>query len=101
MLVRHTEDTRLLREVFLEICACDPRIVAWPQPQFVVMDLAESGCKVCMRPFVRPPDYWPVWWDLREQIRWQVCKPSIVLFFFFWKFNSKSVNIFCSLNESL
>ena len=58
MLVRHTEDTRLLREIFLEVCACDPRILVWPKPQFRVTELHENGVRISLRPFVKNEDYW-------------------------------------------
>jgi hypothetical protein len=68
--VRHNEDLRLCREVFLEIAACDPRILPHPAPHFRVAEIGKDGVKISCRPYVLKDDFWGVTFDLKAQLKW-------------------------------
>lgn len=69
--VRHTEDLRLCREIFLELCATDPRILPHPAPRFIVSEIGLHGIKLSLRPYVQQEDFWAVYFDLPQAVKWQ------------------------------
>lgn len=64
-LIRHTEDVELMREIFLELCARDDRILTVPKPIMRISEFTKSGIKVSFRPWVRQVHYWDVWFEFR------------------------------------
>jgi small conductance mechanosensitive channel len=47
----------------------EKRILKDPKPFIGVKDLADSAVVLCVRPWVKTPDYWPVLCELQEKIK--------------------------------
>jgi small-conductance mechanosensitive channel len=67
ILIRHTEDVELVREIFLEVCARDDRILTVPKPVMRIKEFTKSGILVSCRPWVRQVHYWDVWFEFRGE----------------------------------
>jgi small conductance mechanosensitive channel len=52
-----------------ELMAADPRILAEPEPQIAVNELADSSVNFVARPWVKKEDYWAVRFDLTERVK--------------------------------
>lgn len=64
-------DSDLLRAKTLlqQILAEDQRILKEPAPVVAVGALADSSVQLIVRPWVEVDQYWPVYWDVLEQIK--------------------------------
>jgi small conductance mechanosensitive channel len=47
----------------------EERILADPEPQIAVAELADSSVNIVCRPWVKGGDYWPVFFDLTEKVK--------------------------------
>lgn len=56
---------QLLRSMLEE----DPRVLADPAPTVAVLELADSSVNFAVRPWVKASDYWPLWFDMHEQVK--------------------------------
>ena len=85
-LIRHTEDVELMREIFLELCARDDRILTVPKPIMRISEFTKSGIKVSFRPWVRQVHYWDVWFEFRGLLLFVVFFKSIFSFLYLFSF---------------
>lgn len=58
--------------VMAKIMADDPRVLADPAPQTMVMNLGDSSVDLNMRCWVAAGDYWNVLWDFKKQVKQQL-----------------------------
>jgi small conductance mechanosensitive channel len=56
-------------EIMKHIVAADSRILAEPETQIAVAELADSSVNFVLRPWVKKEDYWGVKFDLTEKIK--------------------------------
>ncbi len=56
-------------EIVMNLMQEDKRILAEPEPQTTVSELADSSVNLIVRPWVRKEDYWPVKNDLIRKIK--------------------------------
>ncbi len=55
------------RKTLLNVLETDPRVLSDPEPNVVVVELAESAVMLRVRAWVNTPDYWPVFFDVQEK----------------------------------
>ena len=65
----YNDDLRAVRSFLEETVAADTRILSDPAPVVAVAELGDSSVNFIVRPWVPSADYWPVKFDLTEQIK--------------------------------
>lgn len=69
--ISYDSDLRLAKQILQQIVAQDQRILPEPAPIIAVSALADSSVNLVLRPWVESTNYWPVYWDLLEQVKLQ------------------------------
>jgi small conductance mechanosensitive channel len=67
--VSYGDDIDKVREVLAGILAEDERILKDPAPTIGVLELAGSSVNFAVRPWVKPDDYWDVFFATQENIK--------------------------------
>ena len=67
--VSYGDDLKKVRKVLEDILARDDRILADPEPQISVSELADSSVNFVVRPWVKASDYWDVYFDTTEAVK--------------------------------
>lgn len=67
--VAYEADLQQVKTILEQAVADDPRCLPEPAATIVVGELADSSVNFLCRPWVRTADYWPVKWDLTEQVK--------------------------------
>jgi len=69
--ISYDSDLRLAKQILQQIVTQDQRILPEPAPIIAVSALADSSVNLVLRPWVESTNYWPVYWDLLEQVKLQ------------------------------
>jgi len=69
--ISYDSDLRLAKQILQDILQADSRILTDPAPVIAVGALADSSVQLIVRPWVDAANYWPVYWDVLEQIKLQ------------------------------
>lgn len=69
--ISYDSDLRRAKQILQQIVDNDSRILANPAPVIAVSALADSAVQLVLRPWVDSKNYWPVYWDLLEQVKLQ------------------------------
>ncbi|MBT8091865.1 MAG: mechanosensitive ion channel [Gammaproteobacteria bacterium] len=67
--VSYSDDLDKVRSTLEELVAADDRILDEPACTIAVTALADSSVNFIVRPWVKTPDYWAVWFDLTEAVK--------------------------------
>lgn len=67
--IGYGDDLLKAKELLMKILTDDPRVLAEPAPQVEVLELAESSVNFVVRPWVRTPDYWGVYFGITEKVK--------------------------------
>jgi len=67
--ISYDSDLRLAKQILQELVSSDSRIHTQPAPVIAVSALADSSVQLVLRPWVDSHNYWPVYWDLLEQVK--------------------------------
>ncbi len=67
--VSYADDLDKVRRILQEIVSAEARVLAEPAPTIAVSALADSSVNFVVRPWVKSADYWPVYFELTEQIK--------------------------------
>lgn len=67
--IGYDDDLARAKGVLQRIVDADERILRDPAPTIAVGELADSSVNFIVRPWVKGPDYWAVYWDLTERIK--------------------------------
>ncbi|MEA3471365.1 MAG: mechanosensitive ion channel [Thermodesulfobacteriota bacterium] len=67
--VSYGEDLDKVRSVLEDILSSDDRILKDPAPTIGVLELADSSVNFAVRPWVKPADYWNVFFATQESIK--------------------------------
>lgn len=65
--ISYSDDMKKAKETLEKVCADDPRILKDPKSTVAVSELAESSVNIVCRPYVKPSDYWAVYFDTVEK----------------------------------
>lgn len=67
--IGYQDDIQKARETMQKILDDDSRILAEPEPQILVIALADSSVNFAVRPWVNSADYWGVKCDVTEKVK--------------------------------
>ena len=67
--VGYDDDIKKVKDVLSKIVSADERVLKDKDVVIAVSELADSSVNLVVRPWVKTEDYWPVYWDLTEQIK--------------------------------
>lgn len=67
--VGYDDDLRTARRVLEETVRAHDKVLDQPEITIAVHELGDSSVNFVVRPWVKTEDYWPVRWDLTEQIK--------------------------------
>lgn len=65
--VSYDDDLKVAKQVLTDLVAADERILKDPAPVIAVSELGDSSVNIICRPWVKPADYWAVYWNMQEQ----------------------------------
>ncbi|ADU63347.1 MAG: mechanosensitive ion channel [Pseudodesulfovibrio sp.] len=67
--IGYGDDLLKAKELLMKILTDDPRVLTMPAPQVEVLELAESSVNFAVRPWVKTPDYWGVYFGITEKVK--------------------------------
>ncbi|HQJ16020.1 MAG TPA: mechanosensitive ion channel [Candidatus Omnitrophota bacterium] len=65
--ISYGDDMKKAKDALEKVCSEDARILKDPKPTVAVSELAESSVNLVCRPYVKPADYWSVYFDTVEK----------------------------------
>lgn len=66
--VRYSDDLEKAKEAIRGLLASYPEILRDPAPLVEVGSYGDSSISIYVRPWVKPSDYWPVYWRFNADI---------------------------------
>lgn len=75
--VGYGDDLSKVKKVLAKILKEEKRVLADPEPQIAVSELADSSVNLVVRPWVNASEYWPTRFDLTEKIKTTFDKEGI------------------------
>jgi small conductance mechanosensitive channel len=67
--VSYEENIDKVRSAIADVLSQDDRILKDPPPTVAVLEMADSSVNFAVRPWVKPSDYWGVYFDVNEKIK--------------------------------
>jgi small conductance mechanosensitive channel len=67
--IGYDDDIRKAKAALEEIVNDDPRILKDPPPTIALSELGDSSVNFVVRPWVKTPDYWTVYFDIHEKVK--------------------------------
>lgn len=67
--VSYGDDIKKAKQVIEGVLAADARILKTPAPMVAVSELADSSVNFVVRPWVKPEDYWDVYFDTTAKVK--------------------------------
>jgi small conductance mechanosensitive channel len=67
--IGYDDDIAMAERVLAEVVAAHPLVLKEPEPVIRVAELADSSVNLICRPWVKTPDYWPVYWELTKSVK--------------------------------
>ncbi len=68
--VSYEDDIKKAKEIMLEVLKADPLVLDNPAPFVGVLELADSSVNYAVRPWVKPTDYWDVYFGVTEKVKY-------------------------------
>jgi len=65
--ISYEDDMKKAKEALMDLVNADDRILKDPAPVVAVSELADSSVNLVCRPWVKPGDYWAVYFDITEK----------------------------------
>ena len=65
--ISYADDMKKAREVLMNVVTSDSRVLKDPAPVVAVSELGDSSVNLVCRPWVKPTDYWAVYFDVTEK----------------------------------
>lgn len=93
--ISYTDDMKKAKEVLLKIVQDDPRVLKDPAPLVAVSALADSSVNLVCRPWVKPGDYWAVYFDVVEKGKEALEKSGITI-----PFPQRDIHVYQEKNKS-
>lgn len=75
--VSYSADLAKTKQVLEQVISAEQRVLSSEPAMIGVLELADSSVNLAVRPWVRTSDYWPVYFDLMEQIKIELDKAGI------------------------
>jgi len=67
--VSYDDDLKKAKQVIENVLSADKRILKNPAPTVAVSELGDSSVNFVVRPWVKPTDYWDVYFDVTEKLK--------------------------------
>jgi len=67
--IGYGDDMDKARKIITDVIDNDPRVLKDPPPKIAVLALGDSSVDFAVRPWVKVPDYWDLWFDVTETIK--------------------------------
>ncbi len=67
--ISYRDDIDKAKRILADIIASDPRCLKEPAPTIAVNGLGDSSVNIAVRPWVKPADFWPVFFDTHETVK--------------------------------
>jgi len=67
--IGYGDDMDKARNIITDVIDSDPRVLKDPPPKIAVLALGDSSVDFAVRPWVKVPDYWDLWFDVTETIK--------------------------------
>ena len=67
--VSYDDDLKKAKQVIEAVLAADARILKKPAPVVAVSELGDSSVNFVVRPWVKPADYWDVYFDVTAKLK--------------------------------
>jgi small conductance mechanosensitive channel len=67
--VSYDDDLKKAKQVIENVLSADARILKNPAPIVAVSELGNSSVNIVVRPWVKPADYWNVYFDITEKLK--------------------------------
>ncbi len=77
--ISYHDNIKKAKEALETVVASDKRILKDPKPVIAVSELAESSVNLVCRPWVKPEDYWDVYFSVTEQGKLELEKNGITI----------------------
>ena len=77
--ISYSDNIKTAKEALKRVISADSRILKDPEPLIAVSELADSSVNILCRPWVKPGDYWAVYFDLIEKGKLELEKDGITI----------------------
>ena len=77
--ISYGDDMKKAKEVLMDVVKANPKVLADPAPVVAVSELGESSVNLVCRPWVRPGDYWDVYFSTVEEGKRALEKAGITI----------------------
>ena len=77
--VAYSDDVEKVERILQEVVDEHELILSEPEPMIKLHELGESSVNFVCRPWVKPSDYWDVYWDLLREIKMRFDKEGITI----------------------
>lgn len=77
--VPYDTDLKVAKQVFLDLVSSYDEVLTCPKPTIEINEFADSSINFVIRPWVKPDDYWKVYWRFNSEILDKLAKKGISL----------------------
>jgi len=77
--ISYEDDMKKAKDILMNVITSDPRVLKDPAPVVAVHELGDSSVNLVCRPWVKPSDYWAVWFDTVEKGKVELEKAGITI----------------------
>jgi small conductance mechanosensitive channel len=77
--ISYDDDIKKAKDALLKVVNSDERVLKDPAPVVAVSELADSSVNLVCRPWVKPSDYWTVYFDTMEKGKIELEKNGITI----------------------
>jgi len=77
--ISYSDDMKEAKKALEEVVAADPRVLKEPKPVIAVSELGDNSVNLVCRPWVKPQDYWAVYFDTLEKGKIELEKNGITI----------------------
>jgi small conductance mechanosensitive channel len=93
--VAYDDDLDKVEAVLKDVVLAYPTVLADPEPNIRVHELADSSVNFIVRPWVKTSDYWDTYWDLTKLVKQRFDAEGISI-----PFPQRDVHMFDPANET-
>jgi small conductance mechanosensitive channel len=77
--ISYDENIAKVREVILQVISGESRVLPDPEPIVVVVGFGDSSVNLSVRVWTKTEDFWAVYWNLMEQVKYAFDEKGIVI----------------------
>jgi small conductance mechanosensitive channel len=77
--VPYDTDLKVAKQVFIDLIDTYPEILKDPAPTIEINEFADSSINFVIRPWVKPEDYWNVYWRFNSEVLGKLAEKNIFL----------------------